>query len=205
MTLEQTAIHEAGHAIVWLTEESELGPLTLVTTLPGDGSLGRVLGTEKASRLTTPRQRRALARALAAGGIAERLDGYPTAGPEACDAEKLARVALLGENFSNTSPGASLVRTQRARRFIEAAEAGAELALRAQWGGVLRLRETLLSLGILTPPHGIELVRLAFEERPLRPLAPDLETLTRLLRAVERVPEITEPFRRELRGIARAA
>ncbi len=51
--------------------------------------------------------------------------------------------------------------------------------LRTNWAGVERLAGWLRSIGALTPPHGIELERMAREEPP-RVLTPDVETFFRL-------------------------
>jgi hypothetical protein len=162
-----------------MLEAEHIGPPTLVTVIPYGDYAGAVWGTDEALRPLTPRKLRAAGRAIAAGFIAARLAGYdppPYSGSD--DARKLALAAYLSKGESN---------------FIQQCWSGAELQLRSHWGTVERIAGHLLTLGELTPPHGIELVRMAMQG-PQRVLAPDAETFIQLCTAVEDVPEFATQF-----------
>jgi hypothetical protein len=174
---EETAIHEAGHAIVWELESEYLGAVALVSAIPYADSTGRVRGVNGASGPVTPRRLRALGYMNAAGFIAERLAGFNT---PALAAAKDARNLAMLEHISKCGA-----------RYIDEAKAGAELMLRSHWTAVERVADYLLTLGELTPPHGVELIRMALEG-PQRVLAPDMEAFLRLCIAVEDVPEFAQ-------------
>ena len=197
---EETRIHEAGHAVVWMLEEEHLGPLRLVTAIPYGTSLGRVRGEEPDTRPLTPRRFRASARMTAAGAVAESLAGFNTPGfhakgPAGRDGVALAAAAWLSKLGA---------RSKRGTRFCEEAIAGAEFQLRCNWGAVLGVADLLLRLGTLTAPYGTDLARMELEKPP-RSLVPDWETLERLSLAVEHVPELREQIEAALRQVASAA
>ncbi len=56
----------------------------------------------------------------------------------------------------------------------------------------------------MTSPYGIELVRMELKKPP-RPLLKDWETLERLARSAEGVPELREQLETALRQVASAA
>jgi hypothetical protein len=190
---ESTSIHEAGHAVIWMLEQEHLSPLTIVSALPLKDTLGHVQGEDGALSQRTPRKLRAMARVLAAGGIAEKLAGLSSTGVDPADARKLAGLALIAAKLLQPSVASRKVRERRAKRFREQAEAGAELMLRAYWGSVLRLAATLREFGTLAGDSGIALARLKLDG-PQRPLIPDAVTFFHLCRAVARVPELAEPL-----------
>lgn len=182
---KETAIHEAGHAIVWELEGKHLGPVALVSAFPDAGSTGRTRGTNGASGPPTPRRLRSLGYMNAAGFIAERLAGFNTPGRAAAkDVRNLARLELL---------------SKRGPRFTDEVVAGSELLLRSHWTAVERVAGYLRPLGELTQPYGVELLRMALDE-PQRVLAPSIEKFAELLETVAHLPE----FRQEIEAIVRA-
>jgi hypothetical protein len=185
---EETRIHEAGHAVVWTLEEEHLGPLAIVSALPNGRAEGHVRGAEVPAWPPAPRMIRARARVLMAGLMAQKLAGFEVRGFES-DASHFAGMWLYMKD---------------SERPIKEAIAGAEFMLRCNWGAVEGVAELLGQLGELTPPSGIELVRMELR-KPSRPLVPDIETLVRLADSVENVPELREQFEAGLRQVASAA
>ncbi len=181
-----TAIHEAGHAVVWLLEEKHLGPPSMITALPIEDALGRVTPADfKGWNNSSPEALRARARVFAAGAVAERLaGGNPEPETYQKDLKQLARIAA---------------RPKRSERFGSEALAGAELLLRLNWGAVLGVSELLTHLGTLTEPHGMELARMKLREEPMRQLVPDFDTFGRLVSGIQRVPELAGPLEAVLR------
>jgi hypothetical protein len=170
-----------------MLEAEHIGEPTHVTVIPNGVYAGAVWATEGALRPLTPRKLRAAGRAIAAGFLAARLAGFdppPYSGSD--DARKLGLAAYLSKDEPN---------------FIRQCWAGAELQLRMHWSAVERVAELLRTLGELTPPHGIELVRMALEA-PARPLAPDIDTLMRLCRELEDVPEFAKQFETAARALS---
>jgi hypothetical protein len=169
-----------------MLEEQYLGTPAMITALPIEDALGRVLPADSKSwSNSSPEAMRARARVFASGCVAELLAGAASK-PEASrkDLRELVRMA---------------VRSKRFERFTSEALAGAEFQLRLHWGAVLGVSELLQRLGILTEPHGLELARATLRENPMRQLVPDLDTFSRLLGEIQRVPELAEPLERALR------
>ena len=185
---EETRIHEAGHAVVWTLEEEHLGPLAIVSALPNGRAEGHVRGAEVPPWPPAPRMIRARSRVLMAGPVAQHLAGFEVRGFES-DASHFAQMWLYLKD---------------SERSIKEALAGAEFMLRCNWGAVEGVAELLNTLGELTQPHGIELVRMELRKPP-RPLVPDFETLERLAFSVEGVPELREQIEAALRQVASAA
>jgi hypothetical protein len=183
---EETAIHEAGHAVVWLLEEEHIGPLGIVTALPNGESLGYVMQARHAVRdASNPRTLRALGRLHSAGFIAERIAGGGCPSGFRSDAKKLAKMVLFVDHGD---------------RFLGESVDGAEWQLRCNWGAVEGIAALLMRLGVLTEPHGIGLARMELQKPP-RPRGIDEKTLMRLLGGIENIPELAEPIRAALRGM----
>jgi len=183
-----TAIHEAGHSVVWMLEEKHLGPPAMITALPIEDALGRVTSADSTSwNNPSPEALRARARVFCAGAVAELLAGGASQ-PEAArkDLKQIARMAIL---------------SKRSERFVSETLAGAELQLRLSWGAVLGVSELLTRLGVLDEPHGMELARMQLRAEPMRQLAPDWDTFTRLVGEIQRVPELAGPLEGVLRGM----
>ena len=99
-----TAIHEAGHAIVWALQGEHLGPVGLVSVLPDADSSGRVRGAKRDSGPLTPPQLQAVGYMNAAGVRAEILAGFDPP-PEA--AAKDAQNIALAQHYSGRGPVSS--------------------------------------------------------------------------------------------------
>jgi hypothetical protein len=181
---EETAIHEAGHAVVWLLEEEHLGPLGIISALPDGESLGYVMQAGHAVRdASNPRTLRALGRLHAAGFIAERIAGGGCLGGFRSDAKKLAKMVLFVDHGD---------------RFLGESIDGAEWQLRCNWGAVEGIAALLMRLGVLGEPHGLALARMELQKPP-RPRGIDEKTLMRLLGGIENIPELAAPIRAALR------
>ena len=179
-TLETVAYHEAGHAVIYLLEESLLGPIGVISILPDGESVGRVTSAKHATRdARNPRVLRALGRLDAAGAISERLAGSDKCCDFGSDAADLAKMASL---------------RGRGYRFVQQSIVGAEFQLRMNWAGVEALAASLLEFGELKAPSGIELARMTLDAPPC-PLGLDGKTLGRLLEGIESIPELADPTR----------
>ena len=176
--IEQTAYHEAGHAVTKVLEERHIGPIREITVLPSGDALGSVRSEKIASDTLTPRQLRAGCRVAVAGAVAEWLAGFPWQSPGGSDMRALVRGGLLMGCKAE---------------FVRQCLAGAELMLRLNWGAVLQVAEWVRAAGTLQAPYAESLVNLALD-RPARPLLPDSETLLSLLRDLEGVPEFVAQF-----------
>ena len=91
--------------------------------------------------------------------------------------------------------------SKRGSRLVEDSRAGAELILRSHWGAVEHVTDYLRTIGELTPPHGVELIRMPLEG-PQKPLTPDIDTLIRQVRELEDVPEFKEQFESAARTLS---
>jgi hypothetical protein len=118
MSIESTSYHEAGHAVLMLLSEDILGAPRLISALPSDTSAGRVMPGRECGENITPEAVRAFGRVLAAGGIAERLAGFPSDGA----GNDLTRLIRLGRE---EGPGDDFP-----KECIDCAE----LLLRMHWG-----------------------------------------------------------------------
>ena len=187
--IEQTAIHEAGHAILRTIEQEHIGPVLWMTVLPCEDALGLVCGAGGDLGEMTPRKLRAAGRTAVAGVVAVELAGFNSLNRiDGTDKRALGLAALL---------------SGQAAAFVRECRAGADLHLRANWGAVLRLADWVRSAGTLTPPYAGELVRMALEAPP-RPLAPDIDTFIRLVSDLEDVPEFAQQFESAARTLSAA-
>ena len=180
-----TAIHESGHAVVWLLEEEHLGPPEMISALP-DGEFRGLVASARGAAWETknPRVVRAIARMRIAGGVARALAG-----------DKDWHLGIRGDT---RALAAMEMVHDLGERYREETIAGAELMLRTHWGAVEGIAGLLKRIGVLTEPHGIALARAELARRPMRQLAPDFEGLARLLVALQHVPEFGEAFKEEL-------
>ena len=179
MSLESTAIHEAGHGVLCLLDEEILGAPIVIAALPEGDTDGRTMrGGGAPEDWSDPKVVRAFGRMLMAGAVAERLAGFPMGGISG-DVRALTDIAVTAG---------------RGDDFREECIAGAEYMLRSNWGAVETIAGHLRTSGELYGA-AIEVARMALREKPMRTLGLDMDTIVRLAGALEAVPEIAGPLK----------
>lgn len=186
--IEETAYHEAGHAVVQTLEECHIGPVASVTIIPNGEVLGAVYPAEHDVGKPTPRKLRAAGRTAVAGVVAARLAGFASGRLGGSDLQLLASSSFLS-GFD--------------AKFVRECLMGAELQLRLHWGAVVQVAEWTRAAGTLQAPYAESLIRSALD-RPPRPLMPDSEAFFRLLEGIADVPEFSSQIAAAL-GSARTA